>query len=262
MRRILFSVKAMLSPLSIISVCIVAILRTVTSYPFLSNESLADLSLALYGGVQWDMFMSFHSIAYWIMFLLPYLFGIVKHLSLTLHKNLNLTLYRFGNRTSWWLNEMISITIYVIILTIISLLISFLTGYIAGLRGLQMYLIDTTGFYHISTTRWLLAPFMACLNVLLLTWLYAITYLLWRDTRISTFIYIVPTIVLLLQYSNEEREDHLSSLLNWSMVQRYPLLAENGMPEIQLVSYFLLTLVFVFIAGMIVSVCVNPINKQ
>ena len=72
----------------------------------------------------------------------------------------------------------------------------------------------------------------------------------------------MPTVIMLLLYSNEERTDRLSSLINWSMVQRYPLLEENGLPEIQVISFFLLTVVIVFIIGMITAVCVNPFHQE
>lgn len=262
MRKVFYSARTMLSPLALVSLVLVTLFRTVTSYPFQSCGSLADLMLTLYGGVDWDMFITFRRIAYWVMFLLPYLFGIVQHFTYVFNRNLRLTLYRFGSKTSWWANEMIALTLYVLMLTVLSVLVSLCAGYCAGLRGLHMYVADASGFYALSNTRWLLAPFMAALNALLFSYLYAITYLCWRDTRISTFIYIVPTILLLLRYSNDERTDRLSSVLNWSMVQRYPLLAQNGLPEIQAIARFLLTILIVLIIGMLLSKCINPMNQQ
>jgi len=262
MRNILYKVKIMLSPLTLSSLLLITVLRAITSYPFMKSEPLAGLMLDMYGGVSWNMFITFREIAYWIMFLLPYLFGIVQYYSHALQKNLNLTLYRSKSKSSWWAGEMIAVAIYVLVLTVLSVIISLSVGFVGGLRNLQMYLVDASGFYAASSTRWILAPVMAFFNALLFSWLYTITYLIWRDTRISTFIYIVPTVIMLLLFSNEERTDRLSSLINWSMVQRYPLLEENGLPEIQVISFFLLAVVVVFIIGMITAVCVNPFHQD
>ncbi len=262
MRKILYTVQTMLSPLTLASLLIVTTLRTVTSYPFREGGSLAELMLVLYGGVEWNMFITFRQIAYWIMFLLPYLFGIVQHFTDALQNHLRLTLYRSGSKAAWWTGEMIALTLYVLVLTVLAVLISLCVGYGAGMRGLEMYLTDATGLFVVSTTRWLLAPAMAALNALLFSYLYATTFLLWRDTRISTFVYIVPTIIYLLRYSNEERIERLSCIINWSMVQRYALLAANGLSEMQAIARFALTVLIVFIIAMTAVRCINPFRQQ
>lgn len=261
MRKIAYTVRTMMSPLSITTMLMVTLLRTVTSYPFQSSGSLAELMMSLYGGVEWDMFITFQTIAGWIIFLLPYLFGIVHYFSLTMEHHLRLTLYRFHDRTSWWTSEMLALVLFILLMTGLSVVFSLLIGFGFGLRGLTMYQIDSTGFYHASRPRWLLAPVMAGMNVLLWTELYAGSYLVLRDSRISTFLYLVPSVLLLLQYSNEERTDRLSSVLNWSMVRRYALLAENGVSEVQCVARFMLVVCIVWIICMIAAACVRPFER-
>ena len=68
MRNILYKVKIMLSPLTLSSLLLITVLRAITSYPFMKSEPLAGLMLDMYGGVSWNMFITFREIAYWIMF--------------------------------------------------------------------------------------------------------------------------------------------------------------------------------------------------
>lgn len=262
MRKIIYTVRTMISPTTLIILFFVTLLRTVTSYPFRIRGTLADLVLTLYGGVEWDMFITFRQIAYWIMFLMPYLFGIVQYYTYEFQHNLRLTLYRAKSRLSWWSSELISLTLYVAILTMLSVFLSLLFGSLAGMRGLQMYTVDDAGFYSVSLTRWLLAPTMATLNTLLCAYLYANSYLLLRDSRISVFLYIVPTLLHLLMHSNEERLEEISCVFNWCMVQRYALLSENGISETQAILQFVFVLGCAFILGLIVSKYKNPFQNQ
>lgn len=262
MRRIAYTLRAMLSPVSVIGLVLVTVLRTCTSYPFLAGGTLAQLIQVLYGGVEWDQFITLRQIAYWIMFLLPTLFGLTEYLSLSMGYQIRSTLHRNGSLRRWWFNETLSLVCYVYLMTAMAVALSLLIGILFGMKHLEMKIIDSTGFYQVSYTRWLLAPIMAGSVVLLCSLCYEVSYLIFHDMRISTFLYLVPPIISLLRNSNEERVLPFSSVFNWGMVSRYSLLAENGLSEAGAICRFALVVIALMIFGVLIVKWSKPSERS
>ena len=222
-RRAYLNARGMLSPIAIICAACVAVIRTLPSYTlrYSGTSNLGLLLSDVYGGLHWDQFITFGIMAGWILAMLPGLIGMVAYMQRELGELMSLTVYRYQSLTGWWVGKLTASLLYALGITAISCAMTVLIGYLLGLRGFQMFVADADGFLTPAIWLVIISPLCFFLQMWMLLQFQMLAHLIFRDVRISIIAYLLPLMLGILSYSNNENPSHIWGLMNWGMTKRY-----------------------------------------
>lgn len=264
LKRALYTAGALFSPLVFFSILFVSILRTIGFYDFGNpNSTLADLIFNIYGGLSWDQIpISPREITSWLIILFPALFGLATNFPNELSSRIHLSLHRYKSETHWWLIQVLGVIFFVFAVMLTYTLVTLAIGFLAGMRGLTQFLPDADGFLYPSPIAWLLPVLAAGLQMLQFSLIFAVSFLFFRDSRISVFLYITPIILDLMAHSNEEIASSVNGFVNWGMAKRYTLYYSFGISAAKGIQNLLYSIAFFALLGILFAKTAKPAARK
>ncbi|NLB89962.1 MAG: hypothetical protein GX786_01910 [Clostridiales bacterium] len=255
--------KALYSPLVFFTALFIGVIRTLSSYAFADTGlSLATLVFSLYGGLNWDFILTLNEIAAWILLMIPVLLGLNAYFSLAFGSHLLLCFHRYKSPYRWWAVQTLGMVFFVLAVVITYFLITLVLGLCSGMRSLTAFLPDKEGFLQPSQLLWLLPLAGTALQILLCSFFYSLSFLLFRREKLSIFLYLFPMILGLMAYSNDEIPASLHGFVNWGMAKRYTLFSSFGIPFQEGLSKLLLSIFLLALLGIFAAKAAKPTARK
>lgn len=259
--------KALFSPLVLGTILFVGALRTLGYYDFGSpNHSLEEMLYHIYGGLGWDQ-LSFSTdspreIASWLMIFMPSLLGLAVYLPQEMGSRIYMALHRYKSESHWWAVQTLGAALFIGLVMAAYALTTLGLGLLGGMKGISMMIPDADGF--LTPSVWIgLLPLLACgLQMFQFALIFTVSFLLFRDSRVSVFLYIAPMVLGIMAYSNEEVAASVHGFVNWGMARRYNLFYPFGMTPGEALEKLLIFIAVLALVGILAARWARPAARK
>jgi len=227
----LTDLRSCCTPRTLLPAIVIAVFLMLVMPRYLEGGySIGDLLMNAFGGIYWfEPEASFELIGYWVLALLPVMFGIALNLNRELGGRTYLSIAKFPSRWEWWISKWVSLSCYTVVASACMFLTAVVYGLLTGHTGFGVIMEDTDGFPFRDSFVVFRLFVIFTLHLLMISQVQIFFHVLTNRAQAGFIAFLLPLIYCVITYSIFDRSFNEMVPYNWGMILRSEIFSSSYM---------------------------------